>query len=174
MTSANAPTSPRISLRRVQPADVPLLYANECDPVGNRLAGVKPRSEEAFRAVWDRLFQDATIVARVILDHDAVVGAISCFQKEGIDYVGYWVSRSHWGRGVASQALAIFLSELPRRPLRASVAMHNPASMRVLEKCGFRRTVTFLGEETERYVAGEVVEFVLDGQGPAELASGGA
>jgi RimJ/RimL family protein N-acetyltransferase len=51
--------------------------------------------------------------------------------------VGYWVARSHWGRGVATAALAAFLEEETRRPLIAGVAVHNPGSRRVLEKCGF-------------------------------------
>jgi RimJ/RimL family protein N-acetyltransferase len=42
------------------------------------------------------------------------------------------------GRGVATQALAAFLGLEPVRPLYAGVAKHNVASIRVLQKCGFK------------------------------------
>lgn len=40
--------------------------------------------------------------------------------------------------GVATRALLAFLGEIRDRPLYAGVAEHNHASIRVLEKCGFR------------------------------------
>ena len=43
------------------------------------------------------------------------------------------------GRGIATQALAQFTRQLTARPLFAHVAVHNAGSIRVLEKCGFRR-----------------------------------
>ena len=39
---------------------------------------------------------------------------------------------------MATRALSAFLREVPTRPLYAGVAEHNRASIRVLEKCGFR------------------------------------
>jgi RimJ/RimL family protein N-acetyltransferase len=41
------------------------------------------------------------------------------------------------GLGVATAALASFLTLLLERPLCAHVAEHNAGSVRVLEKCGF-------------------------------------
>ena len=40
---------------------------------------------------------------------------------------------------MATQALTLFLGEVADRPLYAQVAAHNVGSVRVLEKCGFRR-----------------------------------
>jgi len=42
------------------------------------------------------------------------------------------------GRGVATEALSAFLCLEPIRPLHAGVAKHNGASIRVLQKCGFK------------------------------------
>ena len=42
------------------------------------------------------------------------------------------------GRGVATEALSAFLRLEPIRPLYAGVAKHNVASIRVLQKCGFK------------------------------------
>jgi len=75
--------------------------------------------------------------------------------------VGYWIGREHWGRGVATAALAAFVAEVTERPLFAHVVNSNAGSIRVLEKCGFRRT----GDPT--VAADGVVELLyrLDGTG---------
>lgn len=152
-----------VRLRAAEAGDLPVLYAYQLDPEANRLAGTKPRSEEAFRAVWERSCGEPGVVARVIECGGVVVGSVACFRMEdGAHAVGYWIGREHWGKGYASRALALLLGEVQRRPLRAEVARHNAASVRVLERCGFRRTGVRMGEETERYVACEVVSFVLE------------
>jgi RimJ/RimL family protein N-acetyltransferase len=46
--------------------------------------------------------------------------------------------------------------------LRATAARNNRASVRILEKCGFRCMGYRQGEETERYSAREVGDFVLE------------
>ena len=57
--------------------------------------------------------------------------------------VGYWVGRAWWGRGVATDALravtAAALAEPDVARIFAPVFSWNPASMRVLEKAGYRR-----------------------------------
>ncbi|RSM73090.1 hypothetical protein DMB66_03315 [Actinoplanes sp. ATCC 53533] len=50
--------------------------------------------------------------------------------------------RERWGRGIATRALARFVTEdEPTRPVYAHVAVHHAGSIRVLEKAGFRRDV---------------------------------
>lgn len=126
------------------------------------MAGTKARSAEVFRATWEKIFKEQTVVARVIVEDGRVVGSISCFKAEGRDSVGYWIAREHWGRGLASVGLRLFLQEVSLRPLHATAARSNAASIRVLERCGFRLTGYFMGEETERYLAREVASFVLE------------
>jgi RimJ/RimL family protein N-acetyltransferase len=57
--------------------------------------------------------------------------------------IGYWLGEPYWGRGIMSAALAAFTSfafaEFRLRRLYALVLEWNPASMRVLEKCGYAR-----------------------------------
>jgi 8-oxo-dGTP diphosphatase len=66
--------------------------------------------------------------------------------REGADTgrFGYWVGRRYWGHGVASEAVARLVSwafgTLGLDRLIAYVADDNAASMRVLEKQGFRFT----------------------------------
>lgn len=65
--------------------------------------------------------------------------------------IGYWLARPYWGRGLATRALAAVTNyafeRFPYERLQAHVYEWNPASARVLEKCGYtlegrlRRTV---------------------------------
>jgi RimJ/RimL family protein N-acetyltransferase len=56
----------------------------------------------------------------------------------------------------------LFLGEELRRPLHATADRNNTPSRRILEKCGFRCVGFRMGEETERFVAREIAEFVLE------------
>jgi RimJ/RimL family protein N-acetyltransferase len=57
--------------------------------------------------------------------------------------VGYWIGRPFWGRGITTEALravtAAALAEPDVARIFAPVFSWNPASMRVLEKAGYRR-----------------------------------
>jgi RimJ/RimL family protein N-acetyltransferase len=56
--------------------------------------------------------------------------------------VGYWLGESVWGRGLATHALRLLtgyaFSAFDFERLQACVYETNPASGRVLEKCGYR------------------------------------
>ena len=58
--------------------------------------------------------------------------------------LGYWIAKEHWGRGIAFEAArpivehAFVAWRLPR--LTAGHYIDNPASGRVLERLGFRKT----------------------------------
>jgi RimJ/RimL family protein N-acetyltransferase len=154
--------TPSLSLRPPCRSDLPALFAIQADLECNLMAGTKARTPGQFAEVWERIFADPLVRTRVIEADGVVVGTIGCFRAEGQDCVGYWIARPHWGRGIATRALALFLAEERRRPLHATTARDNGASRRVLEKCGFRFVGFRMGAETERYLPGEVAGFVLD------------
>ena len=56
--------------------------------------------------------------------------------------VGYWLAKPYWGRGimtaVVQQVCRIAFEELGLVKVTAHVFVHNPASARVLQKCGFQ------------------------------------
>lgn len=56
---------------------------------------------------------------------------------------GYWVHPNAWGKGAASAALLLvkdfLLNECEAKRIQAVVEPHNAASIRVLEKCGYRQ-----------------------------------
>lgn len=150
-----------VDLRTVTAADLETLFAFQCDPEGCAMAGVHPRPREAFEAHWARALADPGVVARAIVADGAVAGSIGCFTRDGARWVGYWIGRAYWGRGIATRALGLLLGEVRERPLRAQVAAHNGASLTVLARCGFVEVERRWSEGTERYVACEEVELEL-------------
>jgi RimJ/RimL family protein N-acetyltransferase len=57
--------------------------------------------------------------------------------------MGYWIARSHWGRGFATEACTALVDiarTLGLAQLEASHFIDNPASARVLDKLGFEST----------------------------------
>ena len=87
-----------------------------------------------------------------------IAGHLSIFEMSGEMEVGYWIGREHWGKGIATRALQLFLQSSTVRPLCAHVARHNVASIRVLEKCGFVEVERRAGHDEH---ADKVVEEIL-------------
>ncbi len=126
-----------VELRAVEEADLPLLFEQQLDPEATRMAAFPPRDRDAFMAHWSKILADNALATRTILLDGSVAGYICSFDISGEREVGYWIGREHWGKGVATRALQIFLDEQRGRPLYAHVAKHNVGSIRVLGKCGF-------------------------------------
>jgi RimJ/RimL family protein N-acetyltransferase len=131
-----------VSLRPVEHSDLEAFYEQQADPVAVGMAAVPPRSHADHMKHWREVLADDSANVRTIVVDGDVAGHVVSFLRDGVGdrEVGYWIARSHWGRGVATAALSAFLAEEPRRPLVAHTAVNNPGSRRVLEKNGF--TVT--------------------------------
>ncbi len=84
---------------------------------------------------------------------DGLIGVTGAHRRNGSDMfeVGYWLGRSYWGQGYATEGVGALVGwlqrELRQTRLTASHFRDNPASARVLEKLGFRHT----GRVTPRY-----------------------
>ena len=89
-----------------------------------------------------------------------MVGTIGCYPSDGVMEVTYWVDRERWGEGIASSALELLLQDRPMRPVRARAASDNAASLRVLEKAGFRVQGTTVSYAPGR--GAEVEETILE------------
>lgn len=147
-----------VRLRSVEPDDLPIFYEHQLDADATRMAAFPARDRAAFDAHWATgILGNPAAVTRTILVDDHVAGNIGSWHQDGIRLVGYWIGKEHWGKGVATRALAAFLHVVTERPLHAHVAAHNVGSIRVLEKCGFR-----IEREASVEVAGtDVAELVL-------------
>lgn len=136
-----------VSLRAVEPEDLPVFFAHQLDPEATRLAAFPSREREAFFAHWrTNILGNPVAVSRTVLADSQVAGNVGAWTDPSSHdrFICYWIGREFWGRGVASAALSLFLGLESTRPLHARVAKHNAGSIRVLEKSGFVRT----GEET--------------------------
>jgi len=130
-----------IQLRDVEGEDLPIFFEQESDPAAVHMAAFTaedPSDKEAFDAHWARISADETIIIRTILFEGRVAGHIVSFERFGDLEVSYWLGKEYWGKGLATEVLAAFLEIQKARPLYARAAKDNFASIRVLEKCGFK------------------------------------
>ncbi len=77
-------------------------------------------------------------------------------------HIGYWLGEPYWGRGIMTAAVRAVsdyaLSTLGFQRLEAPVYAWNPASMRVLEKCGYVREGVM---KKSVFKDGELIDSVL-------------
>ena len=100
---------------------------------------------------------------------DEAVGGIGIHPLEDVKRrtaeIGYWLSESCWGRGIITDAvrsiIPVAFGEFDLLRLQAGVFSNNPASMRVLEKCGFSREAVHRQAILKRGVVLDEVVFAL-------------
>lgn len=151
-----------VELREVTATDVLVFFDHQRDPEAVRMAAftaADPSDRAAFLVRWARILADESVVTRTVVFDGEVVGHVARFVQFGEPEVTYWIDREHWGKGLATAALSLFLRGEPRRPLYARAAVDNVGSLRVLEKCGF----VAVGEDVgfARGRGEEVEEFIL-------------
>ena len=150
--------SNEVRLRNIEPNDLPIFYEQQRDGDATRMAAFPARDRAAFDAHWatNILGNPAAVMQTILLDGQ-VAGNIGSWRQDGVRLVGYWIGKEHWGKGVATRALAAFLHLVTERPLHAHVAKHNVGSIRVLEKCGFSHE----REESIEVASQDIAELVL-------------
>ncbi len=130
-----------ITLREVTKEDLPIFFEHQLDAEATRMAAFPSRDRDAFMAHWAKIMSketNQTGILNTILADDTVVGNVVHWEAAGEPNIGYWLGKAHWGKGIATRAVAQFLAKIETRPVYAHVAKHNVASMRVLQKCGFQ------------------------------------
>jgi RimJ/RimL family protein N-acetyltransferase len=128
-----------VVVRAVRDEDLPIFFKHQRDPVAVAMADVPSRERAAFDAHWEQIRGNPRTILRTIEVDGEVVGNLVSWKGDEERLVGYWIGREHWGKGIATEALRLFLEVIPERPLVALVAHENRGSIRVLEKCGFVR-----------------------------------
>jgi RimJ/RimL family protein N-acetyltransferase len=136
-----------VALRAVEDADLDALFDQMRDPESVQMAAFTakdPDDREAFDAHMSKIRAAPGVTLRAVTRDGQFVGTISSFVMEGDTEITYWIDRSAWGQGIASQALTLLLDTVAVRPLYARAASDNLGSLRVLQKAGF----TPIGTET--------------------------
>jgi RimJ/RimL family protein N-acetyltransferase len=139
-----------VRLRQVEEADLEVLFEQQLDPEAARLANFPSRDRERFMAHWTtRILGDPTGFVQTVTVDGQPAGHVVAWWDRDRRFVGYWLGRPFWGRGVGTRALRLFLQREQTRPLYADPSSGNPASVRLLEKCGFERAGTVRYGEAE-------------------------
>jgi RimJ/RimL family protein N-acetyltransferase len=141
--------TPRLLLRPGFPEDAPALAKAIANRAIVRNLAVVPwpyrlRDAEAFLASP----RDPVLPSFLIFERTGaapeLVGSCGLGRRpSGAVEMGYWIARSHWGRGIATEACKALIDiarTLGLGRLEASHFLDNPASGRVLEKLGFEPT----------------------------------
>jgi RimJ/RimL family protein N-acetyltransferase len=81
----------------------------------------------------------------ITLRDKTVIGACGLvFRDDATPELGFWLGVDHWGQGYATEALHAVIdyafADMGHEALQAGARVTNPASRRVLEKCGFQWT----------------------------------
>ena len=97
---------------------------------------------EAFIA---QINKGADELAFLIALDDEPIGACGLAQLDGpAPDLGYWIGAPYWGNGYATEAARAVIDHaftaLGHDAVQAGARVTNPASRRVLEKCGFQWT----------------------------------
>jgi RimJ/RimL family protein N-acetyltransferase len=102
----------------------------------------------------------------VIMLECAPIGVCSVDLREDGPEVGYWVGVPYWGRGFATEAVRALIDhafgDLEHDTLISGARVNNPASRRVLEKCGFQWTGVRLSRIRAINSAAPIDRFRLD------------
>ncbi len=142
--------SGRIVLRPWREDDAPALYKYASDPEVGPRAGWEPhKSIKESLEIIRTVFHNDTTWAIELKETGEPLGAMGYLPAEGSQLpsrkgeplVGYWVGRPYWNRGICTEALQLMLGHIREatdiRSLIGSHFIDNPASGRVMEKCGF-------------------------------------
>ena len=107
----------RIILRPWRESDAEALFKYASDPDVGPRAGWPPHKS----------VEESLEVIRTIFHNDTLVG--------------YWVGKPFWNQGICTEALRLMIDHIHRttdiKSLISSHFIDNPASGRVMEKCGF-------------------------------------
>jgi RimJ/RimL family protein N-acetyltransferase len=134
----------RLRLRAPRRGDIEVLVrlANERRVAENTARIPHPYGiddAEQFIAAVNRQGGEATFV--ITLDGEPI-GVGSVEPRESGPEIGYWLGVPYWGRGYATEAVRAVIDhafgDLGHETLQGGARASNPASRRVLEKCGFQ------------------------------------
>lgn len=134
----------RLFLRPGWAEDAPdLARAIGDEAIVRNLARVPWPYRQEHARTWLSLPKDPKLPSLLVTLPDEggrIVGNCGLHEESGGPAIGYWIARAHQGRGYATEAVRALLGlarVVGHRRVRADHFADNPASGRVLRKCGF-------------------------------------
>jgi RimJ/RimL family protein N-acetyltransferase len=137
----------RLTLRapRLEDAKAIAQLANDRRIAENTTRIPHPYRLADAQAFVERVNRDGGELAFLITLDDEPIGACGLARLDGpAPDLGYWIGVPYWGNGYATEAARAVIDHaftaLGHQALQAGARVTNPASRRVLEKCGFQWT----------------------------------
>ena len=151
----------RLIFRPWKESDAEELFLLASDPDVVPRAGWPPHSSvEQSLEIINTVFNSDHVWALVLKDSNRLIGCMGYYDHtesnigidEGEAEVGYWIGKPFWNQGFCTEALRTMIDYCFNTKgfltLWADHFVDNPASGRVMDKCGFRDTgkVNYLSE----------------------------
>ena len=143
----------RILLRPWCEEDAPNLFKYASDPDVGPGAGWAPhKNEEESLEIIRTFFNNDHTWAIEFKEKGEVIGAIGYLLPaesnvsigENDVEIGYWVAKPYWNQGICTEALSLLIDHCFKdkhfQNIWGDFFVDNPASGRVMEKCGFQET----------------------------------
>lgn len=143
----------RILLRPWRETDAEVLFKYASDPdVGPRAGWPPHKSVEESYAVIKNFFSNEDTWAIELKETFEIIGCIGVLRAgvsnlkiaENECEVGYWVAKPYWGKGICTEALRLVVDYCFNvqnfDAIWGDYFPENPASGKVMEKCGFKDT----------------------------------
>ena len=136
----------RLSLRapRLEDAKTVSMLANDRRIAENVARIPHPYKMSDAETFIGRVNVTGEVVFLITLRDETIVGACGIVLQEQAAELGYWLGVPYWSKGYATEALHAVIdyafTDLGHESLQAGARVTNPASRRVLEKCGFQWT----------------------------------
>ncbi|MBQ2187125.1 MAG: GNAT family N-acetyltransferase [Bacteroidales bacterium] len=143
----------RILLRHWRDDDAETLFKWASDPdVGPRAGWPPHKSVEESREVIKNFFSNDDTWAMELKETSEIIGCIGVLRSSVSNLkiagneceVGYWVAKPYWGKGICTEALRLVIDYCFNvnkfNAIWGDYFPENPASGKVMEKCGFKDT----------------------------------
>ena len=143
----------RILLRPWRDDDAEALFKYASDPdVGPRAGWPPHKSVEESREVIKNFFSNEDTWAIEHKETSEIIGCIGVLRvgssnleiAENECEVGYWIAKPYWGKGICTEAMRLVVDYCFNvknfTTLWGDYFPENPASGKVMEKCGFKDT----------------------------------
>jgi ribosomal-protein-alanine N-acetyltransferase len=136
--------TPRLRLRRARADDLEAVHGLLSHPLAMRYWSTPPHADIEQSRDWlaRMIAESAQTGCDFVVEFEGrVIGKAGCYAPPEIGYIFH---PDVWGRGFASEALAVIIKHVFAAgafdALRADVDPRNTASLRLLKKLGFRET----------------------------------
>ena len=152
----------RLLLRPWRESDAEALFKYASNPdVGPRAGWPPHKTVKESKGIIRTVFNNDTTWAIELKETGEPIGCIGYLPSDGCKIpardgeplVGYWIAKPYWNQGICTEALKMVVRHVCKSTSISSLIsghfVDNPASGRVMEKCGFVATGETYFDETQ-------------------------